>query len=274
MSINNITNRGYVVLAGAGPGDPDLISVKALKHLQRADVVLIDRLVSPVLIEENARIDAEVIYVGKQHSRGIHTPQRDINEMLVYYASKGKLVLRLKGGDASLFSNILDELKILKLHQIPYEIVPGITAAFGAAAYSAIPLTARGHSRGVRFLTLFDLESVSQTKWSDWASTDDTLVFYMSGKKLPTLIDTLQKNHIHSSKSIAVIQQATTPYQKTIVKSFEELADKKLPEFEYVPTLIIIGSVANLHHQFAWYNEQSVFESYFDNHKIHLKNAI
>ena len=141
-----------VIIAGAGPGDPDLISLKALKYIRKADVILTDRLVSPVLIEENARKDAEVIYVGKQCSRGIHTPQKHINELMVEYVQQNKLVLRLKGGDVSLFSNILDELETLKANHIPYEIIPGISSAFGAAAYTGIPLTARGMSRGFVFL--------------------------------------------------------------------------------------------------------------------------
>ena len=131
----DIQFRGKVILAGAGPGDPDLISVKALRYIRTADVILTDRLVSPVLIAENARHDAQIIYVGKQCSKGIHTPQKEINELMVQFAWQGKLVLRLKGGDASLFSNVLDELEILKAYEIAYEIVPGISAAFGAAAY-------------------------------------------------------------------------------------------------------------------------------------------
>ena len=110
----SIKNSGKVILAGAGPGDPDLISLKALKYLQKADVVLTDRLVSPQLIEEYARKDAEIIYVGKQCSKGIWTPQQDINELIVLFAQQGKLVLRLKGGDATLFSNVLDELNVSK----------------------------------------------------------------------------------------------------------------------------------------------------------------
>lgn len=269
-----ISNKGKVILAGAGPGDPDLISLKALKYLQIADVVLTDRLVSPVLIEEYARKDAEVIYVGKQCSKGVHTPQKDINEILLEFALLGKLVLRLKGGDVSLFSNVLDELNILIENNISYEIIPGISAAFGAAAYTGIPLTAREYSRGVRFLTLYDLKNVSENQWKDWATTDDTLVFYMSGQRLNTLSDQLLQNGIDKNKGIAIIQQATTPNQKTVVFKFEELENKQLPEFEYVPTLLIIGNVVNLHQQFAWFNEKNTTESYFDNHKILLQNAI
>lgn len=261
-----IENIGKVILAGAGPGDPDLISVKALKYLQKADVILTDRLVSPEMIADNARKDAAIIYVGKQCSKGIHTPQEDINDLMVELALQGKLVLRLKGGDASLFSNILDELEVLKANDIAYEIIPGISAAFGAAAYTGIPLTAREHARGVRFLTLFDLKSVTQKQWNDWATTDDTLVFYMSGQKLNQLADYLVKNEIEGSKGLAVVQQATTPFQKTRVFSFNELKTKALPEFEYVPTLIIVGNVVNLHQHYNWYKEQATTNSYFDNH--------
>ena len=269
-----IVNKGKVILAGAGPGDPELISVKALKYLQIADVVLTDRLVSPVLIEQNVRKEAVVIYVGKQCSKGIHTPQKDINESIVEFALLGQLVLRLKGGDASLFSNILDELEILKANQISYEIIPGISAAFGAAAYSAIPLTAREHSRGVRFLTLYDLKNVEPKQWKDWATTYDTLVFYMSGQRLEILANQLSTNGINSNKGIAVVQQATTPFQKTTVFTFQELKNKKLPDFEFVPTIIIIGNVVNLHKQFNWFEELNTTESYFDNHKNTYQNAI
>ncbi|WP_338791359.1 uroporphyrinogen-III C-methyltransferase [Bernardetia sp. MNP-M8] len=273
--------KGYVTLAGAGSGDPELITLKALKALQKADIILTDRLVSPFLIEKEARKDAQIIYVGKQCSKGIHTPQEEINLLMVEYALQGKQVLRLKGGDASLFSNILDELKILKKNDIPYQIIPGVSAAFGAAAYSAIPLTARNHSRGVRFLTLYNLNHITQKEWTDWAETKDTLVFYMSGLKLEKLTNQFLKNGIDTSKGIAIIQQATTPEQKTTVFFFEELKYKTLPEFEHVPTLIIVGKVVNLHHEFAWLEEKqtpfpasSFVESYFDNHKNTYKYAV
>lgn len=269
-----IQKKGKVILAGAGPGDPDLISLKALKYLQTADVILTDRLVSPILIEQYARKDAEVIYVGKQCSKGIHTPQKDINELLVEFAHQGKLVLRLKGGDSTLFSNILDELAIVKKHQIAYEIIPGISAAFGAAAYCGIPLTARDYSRGVRFLTLYDLNTVTQNQWIEWSSTEDTLVFYMSGQKIDILTNQLVKNGISNEKSIAIIQQATTPNQKTNIFSFENLKMTSLPDFDFVPTLIIIGKVVNLHHEYAWFAESNTVASYFDNHKNILQNAV
>src|SRR5690554_5883963 len=263
-----------VIIAGAGPGDPDLISIKALRYIQKADIILTDRLVSPKLIAENARKEAKVIYVGKQCSRGIHTPQQDINKLMVEFALQNKLVLRLKGGDASLFSNILDELQTLKANNIPYEIIPGISAAFGAAAYAGIPLTAREYSRGVRFLTLFDLKSVTPQQWKDWATTSDTLVFYMSGQRLQALSAYLLRHNIDPNKGIAVIQQATTPNQKTQVFSFRNLKKEQLPVFDYVPTLLIVGNVVNLHHSYAWLEEQTIQDSYFDHHKNQLQYAI
>jgi uroporphyrin-III C-methyltransferase/precorrin-2 dehydrogenase/sirohydrochlorin ferrochelatase/uroporphyrin-III C-methyltransferase len=269
-----IVKKGKVVLAGAGPGDPDLISLKALKYLQTADVVLTDRLVSPELIDTYARKDAEVIYVGKQCSKGIWTPQKDINELMVDYALQDKLVLRLKGGDASLFSNVLDELLVLKENKIDYEIIPGISAAFGAAAYTGIPLTARGYSRGVRFLTLYDLNTVQPQQWNDWATTEDTLVFYMSGQRLNALTQQFLALGIDEQKGIAVVQQASTPNQKTQVFSFEQLKSTAIPEFEYVPTLLIVGKVVSLHQDFAWFKEKNTTESYFDNHKNVFQNAI
>lgn len=266
--------EGKVILAGAGPGDPELITLKALKYLQNADVILTDRLVSPELIAANAKFNAEILYVGKQCSRGIHTPQKKINELMVEYASQGKLVLRLKGGDANIFSNILDELQFLNQFNIRYEIIPGISAALGASAYSGIPLTARGYAQAVRFVTLCKAEKITDTLWHDWAQTDDTLVFYMSGQKLQTLARSLLAHGIDSQKGIAVIRQATTPEQQTKVYSFADINVPDLPDFEFVPTLIIVGKVVQLQDSFAWYAEQANTASYFDNHNQVLSHAI
>ncbi|CEJ67980.1 Uroporphyrinogen-III C-methyltransferase [Chryseobacterium oranimense G311] len=145
MKQNN--NSPQVFLVGAGPGDPDLITVKAVKAIAKADVILCDRLVSPEIIEHYAGKKAEIVYVGKECSKNASTPQPRINTLIVDYALQGKTVVRLKGGDISFFSNVLDELQVLKQHNIPFEIVPGITAASGAAAYAGMPLTARATPR-------------------------------------------------------------------------------------------------------------------------------
>src|SRR5579872_6629558 len=171
---------GKVILAGAGPGDPELLTIKTLRYLQRADVVIADRLVSPDILRYYTRPDALIIPVGKQGGSAGSTPQASINELLVEYAMRGSLVLRLKGGDVSIFSNVLDELQTLVRHGIPYELVPGVTAALGAAAYAGIPLTARGYATAVRFLTGYHPGAMDNNSWRDLAHTQDTLVFYMS----------------------------------------------------------------------------------------------
>jgi len=148
-------NRGKVIFAGAGPGDPELLTLKALRYLQQAEVVISDRLVSNVILDQYVNNNAIVLRSGKQSGKQESTPQSLINELMVDYALHGKLVVRLKGGDVSIFSNIMDELRALSAHGIRYEIVPGITAASGAAAYAGIPLTARDYSNAVRFLTYY-----------------------------------------------------------------------------------------------------------------------
>ena len=143
-----------VIFAGAGPGDPELITLKTARSLREAEVVITDRLVSDVILESWVNPKALILHAGKQRRREGSTPQHVINELLVEYALQGKKVLRLKGGDVSVFSNLLDELQALNKYGIPYEIIPGITAACGAAACAGIPLTARNHAQAVRFLTL------------------------------------------------------------------------------------------------------------------------
>src|SRR5882762_6656398 len=169
-----------VIFAGAGPGDPELITLKTVRHLRNADVIITDRLVSETILDSYANPGALILHAGKQRRREGSTPQHIINELLVEYALQGKKVVRLKGGDVSVFSNLLDELQALNRYNIPYEIVPGITAASGAAAYAGIPLTARNHAQAVRFLTFHKNESIQSSYWKELAQTDDTLVFYMS----------------------------------------------------------------------------------------------
>lgn len=254
---------GKVILAGAGCGDPELITVKAARYLQQADVVLTDRLVSHEIIRSYVSEKAEVIYVGKQCRRGYSTPQASINDLIRDYALQGKLVVRLKGGDASVFSNILDELEVLTLHHIPFEIIPGITAATGAAAYAGIPLTARGYSTAVRFLTLYTSDVVSEASWQELAQTNDTLVFYMSSETLDELAANLHKHGIAEDKKLAVVEQATTPFQKVYTCSFREYATTLKGKRFISPSLVIIGKVVNLHAQFSWRNEVKESTHYF-----------
>lgn len=256
--------KSKVIIIGAGPGDPELLTVKAFRILQTADVVLSDRLVSPEILRRYVSPQAEIVYVGKQCRRGESTPQTTINELMVIYAKENKLVVRLKGGDVSLFSNILDELETLKQHNIPYEIVPGVTAALGAAAYAGIPLTARNHATAVRFLTAYKSDVVTKQYWKELAQTDDTLVFYMSSETAGDVVNNLLKNGITNEKALAVIEQATTPFQKVYTCSLNEF-DRKLANKKFLsPSLLIIGKVVKLHEEFAWFDGSKTSEEYFN----------
>ncbi|OQP51014.1 uroporphyrinogen-III C-methyltransferase [Niastella yeongjuensis] len=254
---------GKVILAAAGPGDPDLVTVKTVRYLQQAEVVLADRLVSEEILQQYVNSQAEVVFVGKQCSRGSSTPQYTINELLVHYAAQGKLVVRLKGGDASMFSNILDELQTLVQNNIPYEIVPGVTAALGAAAYAGIPLTARGYTTSVRFLTSYKLDVVTDNYWKELAETNDTLVFYMSSETLDHVVSNLVKHNIESEKLLAVIEQATTPLQNVHVTNLYKYDEQLRGKTFVSPSLVIIGKVVALHEQFKWLENSNSAEHYF-----------
>jgi uroporphyrin-III C-methyltransferase/precorrin-2 dehydrogenase/sirohydrochlorin ferrochelatase/uroporphyrin-III C-methyltransferase len=261
--LNNNHHIGKVILAGAGCGDPELITVKAARYLQQADIVLTDRLVSEDILKQYPGPNAEIIYVGKQCRRGFSTPQESINDLMLQYAQQGKLVVRLKGGDASIFSNILDELQVLLENKIPYEIIPGITAATGAAAYSGIPLTARGYSTAVRLLTFYKSDIVSASYWKELAQTNDTLVFYMSSETLDEVIQQLLQNNIASDKLLAVVEQATTPLQQVHVCTLEAY-NRQLKGQRFIsPSLVIIGKVVALHQDFAWLPNSNRKEYYF-----------
>jgi len=255
--------KGKVILAGAGCGDPELITMKAVRYLQQADVVLTDRLVSNEILQQYVNKAADVIYVGKQCRRGFSTPQQSINEMIVQFALEGKLVVRLKGGDASVFSNILDELEALVKHEIPYEIIPGVSAAMGAAAYTGIPLTARGYSTAIRLLTFYKSDVVTTAYWKELANTQDTLVFYMSSETLDKVVENLLLNNIDPAKLLAVVEQATTPMQQIYTCSLQDYQHTLSGKMFASPTLVIIGKVVELHKKFAWVSNAAVKEEYF-----------
>ena len=259
---NDPINIGKVILAGAGPGDPELITLKTLRWLQQADVVVVDRLVSPEMVAAHTRPDALILPVGKQCGKEESIPQATISELLVTHALEGRLVVRLKGGDVSIFSNILDELETLNQHGIPYEIVPGVTAALGAAAYSGIPLTARGYSTAVRFLTGCR-PGADRSWWHDLAQTEDTLVFYMSSAPLDEIVSQLVECGIASDRWVAVIEQATTPMQRVSSWPVQEYLSAAAGSRYASPTLIIIGRVAALHSSFQWLANSHSKELYF-----------
>lgn len=276
--------QGKVILAAAGPGDAELVTVKTMRWLQKADVVLTDRLVGPGILNEFVSAAADIIYVGKQCRRGNSTPQQTINELMVEHARQGKLVVRLKGGDVSIFSNILDELQVLVQNNIAYEIVPGVTAALGAAAYAGIPLTAREYSTAVRLLTYYKSDIVPDHYWEELAHTTDTLVFYMSAETVEGIVSKLIRYGIPADRHIAVIEQATTPVQKVYSSSIYDFMQQYGSQVFISPSLVVIGKVVTLHESFAWLQNSSLHEQYFkpmallqthnnDNHKTHVSRA-
>lgn len=237
-------------MVGAGSGDPELLTLKAARMLAEADVVLYDRLVSDDILKFTSK-NALIIKTAKQ--RNIHaTPQSEINELLLQYALEGKNVVRLKGGDVSFFSNVLDELEILTRNEISYEIIPGVTAASGTAAYAGIPLTARGFSDEVHFLSFHNAAKYDETDWTHYAALRGTLVLYMSSARIAAICGYLVQNGI-SDKPIAVIEQATTPFQKVITSTVFKAAEKFKEKNFASPSLVIIGDVVQLARKFDWY---------------------
>ena len=257
-------HKGKVIIAGAGPGDPDLLTIKTAGWLQRADVVVTDRLVSKEILTRYVNRNAEIIYAGKQGGRAASTPQSAINQLLVTHAQQNKLVVRLKGGDVSIFSNVLDELQTLVKHNIAYEIVPGITAASGASAYTGIPLTARGYATATRFLTSYKPGVVAEAYWAELAQSNDTLVFYMSSETLDGVVEKLIENKIGADKWLAVVEQATTPVQSVHTCKVQDYHGTFGGKTYISPSLVIVGKVVALHEQFSWLANNDNAEEYFD----------
>jgi len=254
---------GKVYFIGAGPGDPELLTIKAVRVLSKADVVITDRLVSEEILHEYVNTNAVIIRVGKQGGSYASTSQPQINDLIVQSASTHKTIVRLKGGDVSLYSNILDELITVKEYKISYEIIPGITAASGASAYTGVPLTARKLSTGVRILTYYKDTTISDDAWKYLASFEDTLVFYMTGNALPQLVGKLLQAGADKTIPFIIVEQATTPNQ--FVQQFT-LGEYDSPEIhgEFVsPSLVIMGKVTSLYKQFAWLPNNNERAPYF-----------
>ncbi len=244
---------GEVILAGAGPGDAELITLKLQKRLAEADVIITDRLVNPDIIKEHAKNDAEVILAGKQGYNDASYSQEEINRLIIEHAKQGKKILRLKGGDVAFFSNVLDELQVITENNIRFEIIPGITAASGASAYTGIPLTAREFSQGVQFITFNPNSHYSPDKWKQLANTSETLVFYMASKNISELSELLLRYSRKPKTPIAVIEQATTVHQQVHISTLKNcIADFTGKTFSS-PSLVIVGEVVNLHEQFNWF---------------------
>ena len=242
---------GEVYLIGAGPGDPDLLTVRALRLLQQADVVLYDRLVSPAIL---ARIDAgaELIYVGKQ--RADHSvPQKSINQMLVDHARHGRRVARLKGGDPFIFGRGGEEIAQLADEGIPFQVIPGITAAAGCASYAGIPLTHRDHAQSVRFVTGQLQDGSVDLDWHSLAAPGQTLVFYMSLNGLPIICQRLQQAGLEADMPVALVEKGTTPAQKVYLSTVGKMRGVLEDNDIHAPTIFIVGSVVSLHHTLDWF---------------------
>ncbi|MDC5422017.1 siroheme synthase CysG [Acinetobacter baumannii] len=242
--------KGEVYLVGAGPGDPELITLKALRLMQQADVVIYDRLVSAPILEL-CRRDATKIYVGKARSNH-SVPQEGINALLVDYAKKGKRVCRLKGGDPFIFGRGGEEIQELFQAGVPFQVVPGITAASGCSAYAGIPLTHRDYAQSVRFLTGHLKEGSPELPWSELVYENQTLVLYMGLVGLERICEQLIAHGQRPDMPVALISKGTTPEQKVVVGSLADIASKVTEHQIHAPTLTIIGEVVRLREQLQW----------------------
>ena len=244
------TPKGEVYLVGAGPGDPELLTLKALRLMQQADVIIYDRLVSPAIMEL-CRRDAEKIYVGKARSNH-SVPQDGINALLVDYAAQGKRVCRLKGGDPFIFGRGGEEIQELFEAGITFQVVPGITAASGCSAYAGIPLTHRDYAQSVRFLTGHLKEGSPELPWQELVYENQTLVLYMGLVGLEKICAKLIEHGQRPNMPVALISKGTTPEQQVVVGTLVDIASKVEEHQIQAPTLTIIGEVVRLREQLQW----------------------
>jgi len=245
--------QGSVVLVGAGPGDPGLLTLRALRALNEADVILHDELVNPQILDL-ARRDAVQIAVGKRGG-GIHTPQPTIHALLLEHAQAGRRVVRLKGGDPFVFGRGGEELAFLREHGIACEVVPGITAALACAAYSGVPLTHRDHAQSVRLVTAHCQHSLNMLDWSELARERQTLVFYMGVSKLDEITRQLLAHGRAPDTPFALIENGSLPTQRTLAGTLAALPALATQHAIQAPALLILGEVAALAGASHWYGE-------------------
>jgi uroporphyrin-III C-methyltransferase / precorrin-2 dehydrogenase / sirohydrochlorin ferrochelatase len=249
---------GEVTLVGAGPGDPELLTLKALRALQDADVILHDRLV-PAAVLDLARRDAVRICVGKAAGQ-VGSTQEEINALLIEHASQGKRVVRLKGGDPFVFGRGGEELQALAAAQIAYSVVPGITAAAGCAAYAGIPLTHRDYAHSVSFVTGHARSDGQEPDWRALASPGATAVFYMGLARLEHIVQQLMEHGAEPARPAAIIAQGTTAHQRVIAATLATLGRVSADANLESPALLVVGDVVALHSTLAWFNTGSVHD--------------
>jgi uroporphyrinogen III methyltransferase/synthase len=251
--------NGKVWLVGAGPGDPGLITVAGLEALRQADVVVYDRLVSPLLLS-HARPDAELVFVGKEGG-GESFPQRDIERLLIEKARQGKRVVRLKGGDPFVFGRGGEECLALAEAGVPYEVVPGVTSAVAAPAYAGIPVTHRGLSSSLAIVTGHEdpTKEESALRWESLATATDTLVVLMGTRTMPELVQRLQSHGRPPDTPVAVVRWGTTPEQETVTGTLADIVARVEKAGLRPPTVVVVGEVVRLRRQLLWFERRPLF---------------
>lgn len=251
QAVDANNNQGSVTLVGAGPGDPDLLTLKALKILESADVVVYDRLVSDAIMAL-VQSNCQTIFVGKAKGQQ-SLPQMAINQLLVHLAHQGKQVCRLKGGDAFIFGRGGEEIQFLRQRGIKVDLVPGITAASGCSAYAGIPLTHRGVSQGCTFVTVHT-EKEAVIAWQALAELNHTLVFYMGLSKVDLICRQLINAGLIATTPAAIIEKGCTDEQRVINATLATLPQQVKQQHIVSPALIIIGEVVKLSESLAWHS--------------------
>ncbi len=250
---NYTSHQGEVYLVGGGPGEPDLLTFRALRLMQQSDVVLYDRLVAPDIVAL-ARKDADRIYVGKQSDQHALS-QDDINELMIKLAREGKRVLRLKGGDPFIFGRGGEEIDTLAKANIPFQVVPGITAAAGCASYAGIPLTHRDYAQSCVFITGHLKDGKLDLNWQSLVQPGQTIAVYMGVGAARVLCESLIDHGMDAGTPVAIIQQGTTTEQRTYTGLLSNIADLVEQQEIKPPSMMIIGDVVKLRDKLAWFKE-------------------